>query len=263
MFGEQEINIDSNEYAIIGDYDAVVDIRNKSLSIGHEIVLDGETYRPAYNECVYGFISDSTQHMETGIFIVPDSAVKEEWRKFNYLNANYIGETEEEKQIVEEKIVNLSDDETINASKVGDMMALSKLTNYEASKGIGSIVIFIGLYLGVIFLISCAAILALKQLSESADNKERYDILRKIGADEKMINGALFKQIAIFYMIPLALAIIHSIFGIITAGKILAVFGKQDVVGGIITTAILIVTIYGGYFLATYFGSKNIIKSGN
>ena len=29
---------------------------------------------------VYGFISDSTQHMETGIFIVPDSAVKEEWR---------------------------------------------------------------------------------------------------------------------------------------------------------------------------------------
>ena len=78
-----------------------------------------------------------------------------------------------------------------------------------------------------------------------------------------MINGALFKQIAIFYMIPLALAIIHSIFGRITAGKILAVFGKQDVVGGIITTAILIVTIYGGYFLATYFGSKNIIKSGN
>lgn len=263
MFGEQEINIDSNEYAIIGDYDAVVDIRNKSLSIGDEIVLDGKTYKPAYNKCVYGFISDSTQHMETGIFIVPDSAVKEEWRKFNYLNANYIGETEEEKQIVEEKIVNLSDDETIDASNVGDMMALSKLTNYEASKGIGSIVIFIGLYLGVIFLISCAAILALKQLSESADNKERYDILRKIGADEKMINGALFKQIAIFYMIPLALAIIHSIFGIITAGKILAVFGKQDVVGGIITTAILIVTIYGGYFLATYFGSKNIIKSGN
>ena len=105
MFGKQEINIDSNEYAIIGDYDVVVEIRNKSLSIGHEIVLDGETYKPAYNECVYGFISDSTQHMETGIFIVPDSAVKEEWRKFNYLNANYIGETEEEKQIVEEKIV--------------------------------------------------------------------------------------------------------------------------------------------------------------
>ena len=41
------------------------------------------------------------------------------------------------KSKIEEKIVNLSDDETINASNVGDMMALSKLTNYEASKGIG------------------------------------------------------------------------------------------------------------------------------
>ena len=261
MFGKQEITLNGNEYAIVGDYATVVEIRNKALASGHEIELNGQTYKPAYSECVYGFISDSTQSMETGLFIFPDNALKEEWKTYNYLNANYVGETEEEKQAIEDKIVNLSEDDSINASEVGDMMALSKITNYEASKGIGSIVTFIGLYLGVIFLISCAAILALKQLSESADNKERYDILRKIGTDEKMINTALFKQIAIFYMIPLALAIIHSIFGIITAGKILEMFGKQDVLGGIITTAILIVIIYGGYFLATYLGSKSIIKS--
>lgn len=140
-------------------------------------------------------------------------------------------------------------------------MALSKITNYEASKGLGSIVTFIGLYLGIIFLISSAAILALKQLSESSDNKSRYDILRKIGTDEKMINHALLKQIAIFYLVPLFLAIIHSIFGIIVAGKILQVFGKQDLLGSIIITAIFIIVIYGGYFIATYFGSKNIIKN--
>ena len=52
--------------------------------------------------------------------------------------------------LIEDKIVNLSEDDSINASEVGDMMALSKITNYEASKGIGSIVTFIGLYLGVI-----------------------------------------------------------------------------------------------------------------
>ena len=261
MFGNEQIELQNNEYAVVGDYEAVIGIRNKALESGYEIVLNGEKYKPAYSECIHGFISDSTQPMETGIFILPDDAVKEEWKKYNYLNANYIGETEKEKQEIENKITELSDDDTINASNIGDLMALSKITNYEASKGIGSIVTFIGLYLGIIFLISSAAILALKQLSESADNKERYDILRKIGTDEKMINGALFKQIAIFYMLPLALAIIHSIFGIITAGKVLVVFGKQDVIGGIITTAIFIIIIYGGYFLATYFGSKNIIKS--
>ena len=54
-------------------------------------------------------------------------------------------------------------------------------------------VTFIGLYLGIIFLISCAEILALKELSESSDNIEKFKMLRKIGVDEKMINRALFR----------------------------------------------------------------------
>ena len=44
--------------------------------------------------------------------------------------------------------------------------------------------------------------------------KERFNMLRKIGTDEKMINKALFNQIAVFFLFPLLLAIIHSIFGI-------------------------------------------------
>ena len=54
--------------------------------------------------------------------------------------------------------------------------------------------IFIGLYLGVIFLISSAAILALKELSDSSDNKEKYQMLRRIGVDDKKLNRALFTQ---------------------------------------------------------------------
>lgn len=69
----------------------------------------------------------------------------------------------------------------------------------EASIGITTIVTFIAIYLGIIFLIASVAILALKQLTESSDNKQRYTILRKIGCDEKMINKALFRQIAIFF----------------------------------------------------------------
>ena len=131
---------------------------------------------------------------------------------------------------------------------------------YDASKGLAATVTFIGLYLGIVFLISSSAILALKELSESSDNKERYKILRKIGADEKMINKALFKQIGIFYLIPLALATVHSIFGIKVCSIILDMFGKQDLVASIAITAGFIILIYGAYFLATYYGSKAIIK---
>ena len=61
-------------------------------------------------------------------------------------------------------------------------------------------------------------------------------------------------------MFPLILAIIHSIFGIIFCNVILETMGISFNLMSIIFTAILIVIIYGGYFLVTYLCSKNIIK---
>ena len=138
---------------------------------------------------------------------------------------------------------------------------MTKIALIESSLGVSTIILFIAIYLGLIFLIASSAILALKQLTESSDNKQRYTILRKIGADEKMINGALFKQIGIFFLMPLILAIIHSIFGIqfvLTMMSVLA--DSKELLPSVIATAIVIGLVYGAYFMATYIGSKNIIK---
>ncbi len=127
--------------------------------------------------------------------------------------------------------------------------------------GLTTIIIFIAIYLGIIFLIASSAILALKQLTESSDNKQRYTILRKIGCDEKIINKSLFRQIGIFFGMPLVLAIIHSVFGIQFAIEIMSgLASKEDLLPSAIATVIIIGIIYGAYFLATYFGSKNVIK---
>ncbi len=76
-----------------------------------------------------------------------------------------------------------------------------------------------------------------------------------------MINGALFKQIAIFFVLPLILAIIHSIFGIQFAMSIFdTLASKEQLLSSIIATIIVMGLIYGCYFLATYIESKNIIK---
>ena len=119
---------------------------------------------------------------------------------------------------------------------------------------------YIAIYIGIIFLITSAAILALQQLSESSDNQERYRLLRKIGTDPKMINRSVFMQVFITFMLPLLLAIIHSIVGITVANQIIQVFGKVDALGGIIAAAAAIVLVYGGYMLATYFGCKSMVK---
>ena len=76
-----------------------------------------------------------------------------------------------------------------------------------------------------------------------------------------MINKALFRQIGIFFGLPLILAIIHSVFGIQFALEILSgIAEKKDLLPSIIATIIVMGIIYGAYFLATYFGSKNIIR---
>ena len=75
-----------------------------------------------------------------------------------------------------------------------------------------------------------------------------------------MINKALFRQIAIFFMFPLIIAIVHSYFGIKFCVNILETFGTTGLLPSIIMTAIFLIVIYGGYFLITYYCSKNIIR---
>ena len=65
-------------------------------------------------------------------------------------------------------------------------------------------------------------------------------MLRKIGADEKLIHHALLKQIAIFFSFPLILAIIHSIFGLEFCKYILMTFGDEEMVKSISMTAIFL-----------------------
>ena len=137
----------------------------------------------------------------------------------------------------------------------------SKIEIVGASGGLSAILTLVAIYLGIIFLISSAAILALKELSESTDNKERYEILRKIGADEKMIRRALFRQIALFFALPLLVALIHSVFGLTFCAKMLESMGKIESFSSILSTAAIQVAVYGGYFLITYRGSCRIIQN--
>ena len=75
-----------------------------------------------------------------------------------------------------------------------------------------------------------------------------------------MINHALLGQIGIYFFIPLSLALVHSAVGIHVANNLVAVLGHLDILGNTLFTAALFLLIYGGYFLATYFGSKNMIQ---
>lgn len=256
LYGNKTYTLKENEYIVIADYNSMIDIRNKALNKNSKVTVNDNVLTPKYSECKYGFVDVGAQHLNSGIIVVPDNVVNENMPKKEILLANYNANTKAEKQKINSLINNLEN--TYNKTNL--VSYNTKIDMLESSIGLGALVTFIGLYLGIIFLISSAAILALKELSESTDNKERYKMIRKLGADEKMINKALFNQIFIFFMIPLLLAIVHSIFGIKFANKILRTMGISGLTSSITMTFIFLVLIYGGYFLLTYFASKNIIR---
>lgn len=255
LYGNETFSLRDDEYLIVADFQSMVEVRNMALKSKEQINLFGHQLKPKYDECQDGFVEMGANHTNSGVFIVPDSIVPDSYLIANLLVANYKVSDKEAKIKVEEEILKIKKSDSYILPSVNTRLDIA-----EAAMGLGGMVTFIGLYLGIIFLISSAAILALKELSESSDNKERFTMLRKIGCDEKLINRALFRQIGIFFMVPLCLAIIHSIFGIKFATYILETFGKDNLLPSIVMASVFIVIIYGGYFLITYFCSKNIIK---
>ena len=258
FYGNEEYSLNSNEYMIVADFKSMIEVRNIALENHETINLFGHTLKPKYDSCQDGFVEMSSNHINTGIIIVPDNVIDEDYLIQNHLIGNYKTQDKNEITEIENNINTLVKDPKSKEYLLPS--GTTKLSIKEATVGLTAMVTFIGLYLGIIFLISSAAILGLKELSESSDNKERFRMLRKIGTDEKMINKALFRQIGIFFMLPLILALIHSVFGIKFAMVILEVFGDEQLLLSIIMTSVFIVFIYGGYFLITYYCSKNIIK---
>ena len=260
LYNKKELTLKDNEYVIIANYKMMADIRNISLKNNTKLTINGKDYYPKYQECQDGIIELSGSATNTGVIILPDNVLEGIHPYKNILAANYQADTKEKKENVEDIVSTIINN---HFNKDTLLSYNTKIDIYASSIGLGAMVTFVGLYLGIIFLISSAAILALKELSESTDNKERFNMLRKIGTDDKMINKALFNQIAVFFLFPLLLAIIHSIFGIEFANYILKTMGTESLLSSIILTAVFLVVIYGGYFLVTYYCSKTIIKERN
>lgn len=252
-FNLEKYNLKENEYIVIVNYDYMASIINTGLKNNPELLLNNETYHSKYKKCQDGFYELNSSRSNTGFIVLPDKALENHTSIAEFLVANYKNDKEKTEDKIDEVLSN-------NYNKTTWLTYNSKIDIAKASVGLGALVTFVGLYLGIIFLISSAAILALKELSESTDNKERYNMLRKIGASEEMLNSALFKQIGIFFATPLLLAIIHSIFGIKFANFLLESMGTKGLLLSNIMTAIFLVTIYGGYFILTYLCSKNIIS---
>lgn len=267
LYGREPLSLEDDEFILLCDFKFMKAIRDEALNVGTEIHVLGHTLKSKYGECRDGFINISSQHLNMGIFVIPDSAADESYALTDYFMGNYKASAKEEKAAVEKKVNQEWNAvrKRLNAAMTDDKLdrwydMSTKIDIAEATIGLGAIVTFLGLYIGLVFLIACGAILALKELSESVDSMGRYTILRKIGAEESDIAKSLFCQIGVFFLLPLLLACLHSVFGMKFGMYLLEIFGTEKLTESVCSTSLVILLIYGGYFLITYFCSKSIIK---
>ncbi|MFH5916124.1 ABC transporter permease [Clostridium perfringens] len=266
LLGKEPVNLKENQYLAVGNIDEMkkwvneslengnIDqmkkLVNKSSENGKKINISGKTLEPANKKYENINLYNFTMKGDILIFVVKDSlleGLKPVSSRFNMMlkdNSN----TKEELENVRDQLVE------------SQVYSITKKEIYDNAAGLGATMAYLGIYLGLIFIITSAVVLAIQQLTESTDNVERYRLLKEIGVDQKMINKAIFTQVGVYFMLPLSLAIVHSIVGLKISSTIVGIFGNASIMPNIIITAIIFVIIYGGYFLATYLGAKKNIN---
>ena len=105
-----------------------------------------------------------------------------------------------------------------------------------------------------------ADVLASANPCADEESFQTWRVLRRIGAEEGDITGSLFRQTGIFFLLPLLLACIHSVFGMKFAIGLMEEFGTENLFQSIAVTSSILFLIYGGYFLVTYFSGRGIIR---
>ena len=270
MYGRDELVLGDDQYAMVSDFDLLNTLINPSMEQGNVLTPGDYQLSPAYKEVCYEFILMSGMSADMGAVIVPDAVVDSESSGLECSStlviADYNAETEEGKADIDAKLKaalgEISDRASNGELEEGETgVRLSTKTEIkEASVGTSVITVFLVLYIGIVFVVACAAIIALKVMSDSLDSVQKFRILSRIGAGENMRKKALFVQILMNYLIPLVMAAFTAFFGLRYIKGLISAIGTVNMTSGILFTFIIMIIVYGGYFLTTYEGCKKLVK---
>ncbi|RDC49581.1 hypothetical protein DVA85_23100, partial [Acinetobacter sp. RIT592] len=121
------------------------------------------------------------------------------------------------------------------------------------------IMVFIGVFVGLVFLVCTGSVIFFKLLSEAQDEAPRYTVLNKIGVDEGDIKSSVYKQVGFNFFLPLLLGGLHSI----VANYVVCYILGQNLSIVMLWTLIPYSIIYITYYLITTKFYFNIVTKQN
>ena len=256
MEGMAPVSLESGCALIASDFEMLDDYYRGVAASGGEVAPFGKALKLASQPCFEPIETTSTG-MNAGVVVLNDeevpatALVTSSLLDINYAHAGV--ETP-----MEDALSKISDDQ----SAFDISMYQTKQQVHDQGVGLTTVVSYLAIYIGFVLVVACAAILAIQQLTAASDNRKRYALLAKLGATQGMLDGALFKQIAIAFLFPLSLAVCHSACAMIAVTDVVQMFGHIEIgqVAALASAAFLVV--YCAYFALTFFQARGLVHAG-
>ncbi|MGQ4524327.1 putative ABC transport system permease protein [Intestinibacter bartlettii DSM 16795] len=258
---QNAIELNKDEVLITSNYANTLEAIQNYVKNNDSIKIENKSYKIKDKKVIEENLKTNFMKDNMITVIVNDDICDNMTLVSSNINVNFVGEGKEKRESdFTNKIYSYKTTDT-DYDKIGFVLGASRTEIYESNKGMTTIVLFIGIYIGIVFLISSMAVLALQQLSEASDSIDRYKSLKRLGASEKDINKTIFIQTLVYFSLPVILAFIHSVIGIKVANDFVSVYNKPDIMGSSLITAVIFMIVYIIYFYITYSGYKNIVKN--
>ena len=258
---QNAIELNKDEVLITSNYANTLEAIQNYVKNNDSIKIENKSYKIKDKKVIEENLKTDFMKDNMITVIVNDDICDNMTLVSSNVNVNFVGEGKEKRESdFTNKIYSYKTTDT-DYDKIGFVLGASRTEIYESNKGMTTVVLFIGIYIGIVFLISSMAVLALQQLSEASDSIDRYKSLKRLGASEKDINKTIFIQTLVYFSLPVILAFIHSVIGIKVANDFVSVYNKPDIMGSSLITAGIFMIVYIIYFYITYSGYKNIVKN--
>lgn len=278
MLGYEEISLKDNEfttqwYSVVTDEEINSFLKaNSTLNI-NDITLKiskNSTFKESIGEGIYGAYVDN-------IIILPDKVCDElpfiesnflaninnkmSYEEANDFQNNYVYQwfRKNNEDFVEE----YSKDDDVSYSVLSTRIQLSERNNIL---NVTLAMRILGIYLGVVLLMISLTILSLSQLTDSIEHKDRFKVIKRLGVEAYEINKIILKQISVYFIIPIAIAMIGVVtfiynYYIVYKNIINTYIGNEVFILTIIFGVILMIGIYLCYFVGTYYSFKRNIDN--
>lgn len=267
LAGNKEKYLAEDEVYISADYDAIMSLVEDFVKDNNSITIDNKIYKIKDNKILKEAYQTTPMSNNMITLVLPDSFFDGMIPDRELINYNYVGSNSESKREEINNIIDKVIEDEMNGEELQGELAelhlsgMSREIAFTFSIGMSTIILFISIYIGIVFLLSSAAVLAIQQLSQCNESIDRYEALKKIGASKKQINRSILLEVLTFFTLPLSLAIVHSIIGIGIVENYIKNFGEFNIYGSALLTALIFVVVYGVYFYATYIGYRNVIEN--